>query len=209
VLSAAAFAFLHGLLRLGDGAVTDRSALGHRRRLRGFPPVLDAEVTTLILGSFPSEASLGAGQYYAHPRNQFWRILGALLDEPLADLGYAARIERVLAHRVGIWDVYGACHRAGSLDAAIRDGRANDFARLRRRAPALRRVLFNGLAAGRFAPAFAQQGYDVAVLPSTSPAHAGRGYEQKLALWRAALLAPRGPSAAGRPAKTKGLFDKV
>jgi hypoxanthine-DNA glycosylase len=160
------------------------------RRLRGFPPIIDERTETLFLGSFPSEASLAAGEYYAYPRNQFWRLLGALLDEPLAELGYEARCARVLAHRVGIWDVLGACNRTGSLDARIRDAKPNDFAALRRCAPRLRRVLFNGAAAGRFARPFAAAGFATAVLPSSSPAHAARDFEQKLALWRAAFQSP-------------------
>ncbi|MDQ3446958.1 MAG: DNA-deoxyinosine glycosylase, partial [Pseudomonadota bacterium] len=68
--------------------------------LRGFPPVINGEVERLILGSFPSEASLAAGQYYAHPRNQFWRLLSDLLGEPLTGLPYRRRLQRVLAHRL-------------------------------------------------------------------------------------------------------------
>jgi len=155
--------------------------------LRGFAPVIDRHVETLILGSFPSEASLAAGQYYAHPRNQFWSILGQCIDEPLATLPYRRRLRRLLAHRIGLWDVLGACQREGSLDAAIRAPQANDFGPLLGRAPRLARVLFNGQAAGRFAPRFAAAGLAVSVLPSTSPAHAGRSLSQKLALWRRAL----------------------
>lgn len=163
--------------------------------LRGFPPVLDRAVTTLILGSFPGEASLAAGQYYAHPRNQFWRIAGAVLGEALAELPYRRRLRALLAHGVGLWDVIDACERTGSLDQAIRNAQPNRFDRLRRRAPALQRVLFNGQTAGRFARAFAAAGYDVAVLPSTSPAHAARSFDDKLALWRAALA----PDTGRRP----------
>lgn len=153
-------------------------------KLRGFPPVIDARVERLILGSFPSEASLAAGQYYAHPRNQFWRLVGDLLDEPLATLSYQARLKRLLARRLGLWDVLAACDREGSLDASITNSRANSFARLQRLAPSLVDVAFNGGTAGRFAPIFRSAGYSTAVLPSTSPAHAGRSYEAKLALWR-------------------------
>jgi hypoxanthine-DNA glycosylase len=166
------------------------SNVGARVR-RGFPPIIDRDTEILILGSFPSEASLAARQYYAHPRNQFWRLLGTLLGEPLAELGYGERKARVLAHRVGIWDVLDACRRPGSLDTDIRDSRPNDFAALRRRAPGLRRVLFNGGTAGRFARQFAAAGFATAVLPSSSPAHAGRSFEQKLELWRAAMQALR------------------
>ena len=166
---------------------------GARRRapaapgLRGFAPIIDAGVRVLILGSFPSAASLAAAQYYAHPQNQFWRILGAVLDEPLAELPYAERLPRVLRHGVGIWDVLGACDRAGSLDSAIRNAHANDFAALRGLAPRLAHVLFNGQAAGRFERDFAHAGFATAVLPSTSPAHAARSYAEKLRLWRNAM----------------------
>ena len=153
--------------------------------LRGFPPVIDGDVERLILGSFPSEASLAAGQYYAHPRNQFWPLLGALLGEPLAEMPYPQRLHRVLAHRVGIWDVLDACDRQGSGDASIRNQKANRFVRLHRLAPRLKMVAFNGQTAGRFAAEFADAGFRTAVLPSSSPAHAGRSFEQKLAVWRA------------------------
>lgn len=158
--------------------------------LRGFAPVLDGGIETLILGSFPSETSLAAGQYYAHPSNQFWPILGRLLDEPLPSLAYRARLARLLAHRIGLWDVLGACERAGSLDADIRAARPNDFAALLAAAPRLRHVLFNGRSAGRFAPHFAAAGFGVAVLPSTSAAHAGCSLERKLCAWRQALAGP-------------------
>jgi hypoxanthine-DNA glycosylase len=147
--------------------------------------VIDRRVTRLILGSFPSEASLAAGQYYAHPRNQFWRLLGDLVGEPLHQQAYPHRLRRLLAHRVGLWDVLAACDREGSLDSAITNRRVNPFTRLQRLAPVLADVAFNGGTAGRFAPVFADAGYSTTVLPSSSPAHAGRSYEQKLALWRA------------------------
>ena len=162
-----------------------RRARPAKPSLRGFPPVLDSDVERLILGSFPSEASLAAGQYYAHPRNQFWRLLAALLGEPLAEMPYPRRLQRVLAHRLGIWDVLDACDREGSGDASIRNQRANQFARLHRLAPRLTMVAFNGQTAGRFAAKFAAAGFRTAVLPSSSPAHAGRSFEQKLAVWRA------------------------
>lgn len=147
--------------------------------------MIDRRVTRLILGSFPSEASLAAGQYYAHPRNQFWRLLGDLFGEALREQPYPRRLQRLLAHRVGLWDVIDACDRQGSLDSAITNARANPFARLEQLAPHLSDVAFNGGSAGRFARAFASAGYRTCVLPSSSPAHAGRTYEQKLALWRA------------------------
>ena len=155
--------------------------------LLGFGPVADRRARTLILGSFPSEASLQAGHYYAHPRNQFWPILGEVLGEPLASLPFEERYRRLRAHRIALWDVILACERPGSLDADIRAARANDFDALLRRAPRLARVLFNGRTAARFEARFAELGLRTVVLPSTSPAHAGVRYAQKLAAWRAAL----------------------
>jgi hypoxanthine-DNA glycosylase len=155
------------------------------RRFKGFAPVIDAGVHVLVLGSFPSSASLAAHQYYGHPRNQFWRILGEILGEPLVSLAYPDRLRRVLAHRVGIWDVYAACRRTGSLDSQIHAPRANELGSLPRLTPQLRAVAFNGQAAGRFRTRIAELGYAWAVLPSTSPAHAGRPFEEKLALWMA------------------------
>ena len=153
--------------------------------LSGLPPVIDTAVHTIILGSFPGAASLQAQRYYAHPRNQFWKLLGAVLDEPLADLPYEARLQRLLSRHVGLWDALAGCEREGSLDAAIRRPQANDHLLLKDLCPQLRRVCFNGKAAGRYAPLYADAGYDVLVLPSSSPANAQLSFSAKLALWHA------------------------
>ena len=152
--------------------------------LTGLAPVLDASVRILVLGSFPGAASLAAGQYYAHPRNQFWRLISSLVGEDLAALPYAERLPRLLAHGVGLWDVLGECERVGSLDSAIRKPAANDFDRLRELCPRLATVGFNGQASGKFAPQFAAAGYRTIVLPSSSPAHMAMSFEQKLDVWR-------------------------
>lgn len=153
------------------------------RRRRGLPPVLAPDARVLILGSFPSEASLTARQYYAHPRNHFWPILGAVLDEPLRDLAYAERLARVRAHRVAIWDTIVTCERVGSLDAAIRNAEQGEVARVRRVARSLRAVCFNGNTAGRASGAWTEAGYATLVLPSTSPAYT-LPIADKLAAWR-------------------------
>lgn len=154
--------------------------------MHGLAPLLRADARVLILGSFPSAASLAAQQYYAHPQNQFWRILGAVLEQPLIDMDYAARTLAVKQAGIAIWDVYGACQREGSLDSAIRAAAANDVAGLKQSAPHLRRVCFNGQLAGKFAPAMQAAGYEVFILPSTSPAYT-LPLAAKLAAWRAAL----------------------
>ena len=160
----------------------DREAGG---LLQGLAPVIGPAPRLLILGSFPGEASLAQARYYAHPRNRFWPILGALLDEPLPELAYEARLERLKARRIALWDVLGACRREGSLDAAIRDARGNDFEALLAAMPGLGAVAFNGATAARAEPAFAARGLSTFRLPSTSPAHAALSHEAKLARWSA------------------------
>ena len=155
--------------------------------LTGLPPVIDSRARVLILGSFPSAASLAAQQYYAHPQNQFWRILGAAIGQPLKEMDYAARLVAVLAAGIGIWDVFASCERAGSLDSAIRDALPNPLAALKESAPRLRRVCFNGRMAARRVGEVEALGFEALILPSTSPAHAGMGFAEKLARWRAAL----------------------
>jgi hypoxanthine-DNA glycosylase len=155
--------------------------------LTGLAPVIDARARVLVLGSFPSTASLAARQYYAHPQNQFWRILGAVVEQPLREMDYPERLAAVQAAGIGIWDVFASCERAGSLDSAIREARPNDLGALRTVAPALRRICFNGRMAARRIREVEAMGFEVHVLPSTSPAHAGMGFEEKLARWRAAL----------------------
>lgn len=160
-------------------------------RLAGLPPLVGSDNRVLILGSFPSAASLAAQQYYAHRQNQFWKILGAILGQPLHAMDYAAKQAVVKAAGIAIWDVYASCERAGSLDSAIRNGIPNDFAKIGKSALAgrhqLPRVCFNGQAAGRFAPQLQALGFETLILPSTSPANATWSFERKLEAWRKGL----------------------
>jgi len=155
-------------------------------RLDGLAPIINPGVRLMILGSFPSPASLKAQQYYGHRQNHFWKLLGAILGEPVYELPYPERTARVLARGIGIWDVYQACIRPGALDADIRAGEPNDFAALIQRAPALQRVCFNGQTAGKFAPQLERLGLATQVLPSSSPAYT-LPFAEKLIRWREAL----------------------
>jgi len=156
------------------------------RPLRGFPPVIDSHVRTLILGSFPSRKSLDKRQYYGHPQNQFWKLLGRIIDVPLHEIRYPDRLKTLLARRIGLWDVIGRCERAGSLDSAIRNATYNRFSRVTRVATGLQRVCFNGKTAGGFESLFAERGYETFVLPSSSPANT-MPFPIKLRTWRRAL----------------------
>lgn len=152
--------------------------------LTGLPPVINHTIRILILGSFPGAASLAAQQYYAHPRNQFWPLLSALIGIDLQGLDYPQRLACLLQHEIGLWDVIAGCRRTGSLDSAIRAAQANPFEWLRQECPVLQRVCFNGKTSGKFAPQFATAGYETMILPSSSPANAQLSLAQKLILWQ-------------------------
>ena len=154
-----------------------------------FPPVAAPDARLLILGSMPGEASLRAGQYYAHPRNAFWPIMGDLLGFS-PDLPYADRLQCLTAAGIALWDVIAGCERSGSLDADIvrTSVRANDFAGFLAAHPSIERVCFNGAAAEtnfrrHVLPHATANHCRLLRLPSTSPAHAARGYAEKLAAW--------------------------
>jgi hypoxanthine-DNA glycosylase len=158
-------------------------------RLTGLPPVIARSTRLVVLGSFPGAASLAAQQYYAHPRNAFWPIVGSLLGVDLVALPYAARLKLLRARGVGLWDIYAACRRAGSLDQAIEDAEFNDLASLRRRAPGLSAVAHNGGESARARFAVAALGLQVFRLPSTSPANASWSFDRKCEAWARAFAA--------------------
>lgn len=156
-------------------------------RLLGLPPVIARHTRLVVLGSFPGVASLNAGQYYAHPRNHFWPIVGTLLGLDLAALPYDQRLAALRAHGLGLWDVYAACRREGSLDSAIEAAEPNDLASLRQRAPGLCAIAHNGGESARQRRVTEALGLPVYRLPSTSPANASWSFERKLAAWREAF----------------------
>ncbi|MFZ6643748.1 DNA-deoxyinosine glycosylase [Undibacterium sp. TC4M20W] len=155
--------------------------------LQGFPPVINEHTHTLILGSFPGAASLTATQYYAYRQNQFWRLVSASVGTDLTGLDYEQRLQGLLAHGIGLWDVFHSCVREGSLDSAIREGKLNDFSGLQATHPHLRKLCFNGQTAGKMATYFQQRGYQTLILPSSSPAYATRSFADKLSDWQAGL----------------------
>jgi double-stranded uracil-DNA glycosylase len=159
---------------------------------RCFPPIANRRAEILILGSLPGRKSLQMQQYYAHPYNAFWKIIGAIFG---ADgvLPYSRRVKLLTRNQIAVWDVLAAAERPGSLDSAIvhDSAQANDFTAFFRAHPRIRRVFFNGRKAEamyrRFvlpglSSEFADMKYEC--LPSTSPAHAGMPFAKKLDSWR-------------------------
>ena len=169
---------------------------GYGQPVESFPPLFNGSAHVLILGSMPGMASLSAGQYYAHPRNAFWRIMRGIfgIDESLP---YSHRTTALLNQGLAVWDVLKACVRQGSLDSDIVSHSivANDFKTLFEQCPAIAKIIFNGSTAEQTYIRHVLPTLDLkhaaipAVrLPSTSPAHAGLDFEGKLNAWRNALI---------------------
>ena len=151
----------------------------------GLPPIARADARLFILGSLPGDASLAARQYYAHPTNQFWRLLGGAIDEELHTLAYADRLARLQQRQIGLWDVIASAERPGSLDQAIRAAQHNRIAHLLRDFPDLRAVAFNGsasAAAGRKLIGQLSGAVTLIDLPSSSAANT-RPFAEKAAAW--------------------------
>ncbi len=167
---------------------------GPPARIASFAPIVDGASTILILGSMPSVTSLARGQYYGHPRNQFWAILEAVYDEPVgaAPVGaeYEARVAYLLRKRLALWDTLASCERVGSADSEIRDPVPNAVAALLATHPGIRRILLNGqAAAGYYRRLIAPQvsgAYECVTLPSSSPLNTAP-LEEKVAQWGKAL----------------------
>jgi hypoxanthine-DNA glycosylase len=160
-------------------------------RLSSFPPVADPNAKILILGSMPGIKSLNENEYYAHPHNAFWKIMGELVGAT-PHLPYEQRLAVLKQAGIALWDVLHSCMREGSLDSDIQHEQANDFTTFFANHPHIKHVYFNG--------AKAEQSFRRSVvgkqtlptltlqrLPSTSPAHAGMRYEEKLADWKQIL----------------------
>ena len=164
-------------------------------RTHSFPPIANPGCKILVLGSMPGKASLRAGEYYAHPQNAFWRIVGELFDlEPGTD--YLTRQECLLRNRIAVWDVLKSCTRESSMDADIVDSTsvANDFETFFAEHSKLSRVLFNGAKAESAFRKLVLPGLgedfslEMVRMPSTSPAYAAMSFERKLEKWQAVCL---------------------
>ncbi len=158
-------------------------------RAVSFPPIVAPSPRALVLGSMPGTESLRQKQYYAHPRNSFWRIMGALFDAPVET--YAERRALIRGNALALWDVLKSCTRRGSLDSNIRNAEANDFAAFLKKYAHITRVFFNGATAEkefrrRVLPVLPEKTaarLALKRLPSTSPAHAGMNLALKTKEW--------------------------
>jgi hypoxanthine-DNA glycosylase len=175
-----------------DAAVANDTVEGEggmQQIKRSFPPIVDADVRLMVLGSLPGDISLAAGRYYANPRNHFWALIGSVIEKDLVALDYHARLDALLAAHVGLWDTVEAAERSGSLDTNIRTHQPNQLAALAAGLPKLAAFGFNG---GKAATIGTRQlagveGIALVALPSSSPAFTlplARKLEQWMALRR-------------------------
>lgn len=154
-------------------------------RKASFPPIADPAARVLILGSLPGDRSLAERRYYAHPQNQFWRLLSPVVGRDLAALAYDERLAALRQAGIALWDVVAHARRPGSTDAAIADAEANDLAGLLATLPQLRAIAFNGGMAHRQgvkALGPLADRYAIVALPSSSPLHTV-GLAAKQGVW--------------------------
>lgn len=153
-----------------------------------FAPIEQSDAHILILGTMPGEASLRMNQYYAHPRNVFWKIMFTMFDSPFSDI-YTERIELLVHNRIALWDVLQSCKRAGSADSAIKDELPNPLDTFLYTHRHIHTILLNGSSAAYyFRKHFKSlESYSVITVPSTSPAHARLSFEKKLEVWRESI----------------------
>jgi double-stranded uracil-DNA glycosylase len=153
-------------------------------RKAGLSPVIDDKTEVLILGTLPSDVSLAKGQYYANPSNDFWKLVGQVLNLNVVTLPYERRIETLKEFGIGLWDIYHYCFRPGSMDKDITESELNDFKMLTTTSPRLRLICFNGQKAGESEELLRSLGYLTLVLPSSSGANR-RNQEERLRCWNA------------------------
>ena len=158
--------------------------------VHGFPPIANPDARVLVLGTMPGKVSLLAGQYYAHPRNSFWRIAGEILGFD-ASIAYEGRAAALMAAKIALWDVLHSCTRESSLDSDIQRDTIvpNDFASFFESHRRIHRVCFNGATAENLYVKHVRPGLEkpppceYVRLPSTSPAHARMSFAEKVRVW--------------------------
>lgn len=155
-----------------------------------FPPIIDNNAQILIIGTMPSVKSLNAAEYYAHPRNAFWKIIATLFNNGADFSDFAEKKACILKNHLALWDNLKFCERNGSLDSNIKNMIPNDFETLLKKHSNIRCLIFNGQKSFQIFKKFHHElleTYQYFVLPSTSPANAALSFDKKLTFWQEAL----------------------
>lgn len=153
----------------------------NKMQIFSFPPISNADSKILILGTMPGNDSLKMNQYYAHPRNAFWKIMFAIFNQPFSS-DYEIKKDLLLSHQIALWDVLKACKRIGSLDSNIVEEEANDFKFFFDTHTHIKHIFFNGQKSASLFFKVRQTEIPYTQLPSTSPAHT-MSFQEKLKLW--------------------------
>ncbi len=152
-----------------------------------FPALINSSSKILILGSLPGEESLKQAQYYAHPRNAFWKIMFTVFNEIYSE-DYSAKCELLLKNHIALWDMVHSGIREGSLDSDIKNEIPNDIEGLLNEYQSISTILLNGKKAeAMYRRYFNQISVHTITLPSTSPANARLNFEEKLKVWKEAI----------------------
>ncbi len=154
--------------------------------ITSFDPFVNSQTEILILGTMPGIVSLEKQEYYAHPRNHFWKIIYASFNTLSIPEHFQEKIKFLQSNKIGLWDVLENCERRGSLDIHIKNVKVNDFETLLEKYPNINTIIFNGKESHRyFYKNFGQkEGITYHVMPSTSPANT-MSFENKLKIWSA------------------------
>ncbi len=148
-----------------------------------FEPIIFPASETLILGSFPSLKSFEDGFYYAHPRNQFWRLLSSIYEMPTDTI--ESKISLLRFAKIALWDSVSSCERRNSADTNLKNTKPNDIARLLTEYPSIKKLFFTGKTAETlYKKYFSNLSIETKLLPSPSPAYAAMSFDDKLKIWR-------------------------
>ena len=160
---------------------------------KSFAPSIDNNSKILILGSMPGVKSLEEQQYYAHPRNRFWKVIGRICNEPkLSEFDYKTKLKTLLKSNIALWDTIKSCARVGSLDSDIKNEKPNDIRNLLKRYPNIKMICLNGnksyTAFKKYFPDLLEK-YACHKMPSTSPANARYNLDKLIEEWNKGLSA--------------------
>ncbi|SFV57058.1 G:T/U mismatch-specific uracil/thymine DNA-glycosylase [hydrothermal vent metagenome] len=151
-----------------------------------FQPLVFKDSKILILGSFPSIDSFDKAFYYAHPRNQFWKLLSEITSYPINNRDQ--KIWLLKESKLALWDMVKNCTRDSSLDSSLEDIEVNDLAEFLEKHSHIEKIAFTGRLAERlFKMHFDYLEIETLYLPSPSSAYAKMRFEEKLKKYRELL----------------------
>lgn len=157
---------------------------------QGFPPLIDEQTRILILGTMPGDESIQVEEYYANPKNQFWKLVYHIFNFGVSCSKYEDKTKLLLKNKIGLWDVLYKASRTGSMDAHIRYKECNDFKKLFDTYPNVQILVFNGKKSFEYFKSNfdLDQKREYFVLPSTSSANTTKTFEMKLREWKEVLI---------------------